>query len=163
MRLLALLSLLPLASTVGPAALPVDSTCAEHADSYTLVRKDVVSELTSSQKNLPVCEDKLRVAQDDLTAAQEALKQAKADLIALQKAALEQRAAIAEYKAQRQVLEAHITKLEGMSCPDPTIGDQFVQGWEEVDGLVGMGTGYAIGMGTCIGVAWVFNQPDFVR
>jgi len=148
--------MLLIATDTGPAALAVDSTCVDYQETHTLVRKDVVSQLNADHKNLPVCEASLTQAQLDLT-------QAKKDLLALQKAAIEQRAAIAELKAQKQVLEGHITKLEGIVCPEPTVGDQIAQTWESMDGVVGMGAGYAFGMGTCIGVAYVFNQPAFTR
>jgi hypothetical protein len=156
MRLLVLVPVLMMAGDLGPAALAVDSTCADYADTHTLVRKDVLKKLNASDKNLPSCEAGLTQAQADLV-------QAKTDLIALQKAAIEQRAVIAEYKAQKQVLEGHITKLEGIVCPEPTVGDQIAQGWEEVDGVVGLGAGYALGTGMCIGIAYVFNQPAFTR
>ena len=147
MRVLALVSLLAMAADTPPAALAVDSTCVDYAETHTLVRKDVVKKLNAADKNLPTCEAGLTSAQTDLEQAKVDLKQAKVDLVALQKAALEQRAVIAEYKAQKQVLEGHITKLEGIVCPEPTVGDQLVQGWESVDGVVGMGAGYAFGMG----------------
>ena len=163
MRLLALLSLLAMAADAPPAALAVDSTCVDYADTHTLVRKDVLSTVNASHKNLPACEDGLVAAQSDLTQAKTDLTQAKADLIALQKAAIEQRAVIAEYKAQKRVLEGHITKLEGIVCPDPSVGDQIVQAWEEVDGVVGIGAGYVLGTGMCVGMAYVFNQPALTR
>ena len=163
MRLLAMASLLMLAADAPPAALAVDSTCVDYAETHTLVRKDVLAQLNTSDKNLPECEDNLAAAQADLIPAKSDLKQARSDLIALQKAAIEQRAVIAEYKAQKRVLEGHITKLEGIVCPEPTVGDQIVQGWEEVDGFVGVGAGYVLGTGMCVGMAWVFNQPSLTR
>jgi len=163
MRLLALVSLLAVAADTPPPALAVDSTCVDYADSHTLVRKDVLSELTAAKKNLPVCEDALQQAQQDLQKAKAELLQAEKDLKALRDAALEQRAAIAEYKAQKQVLEGHITKLEGLTCPEPTVADQLVAGWEEVDGFVGVGAGYVLGTGMCVGMAYIFNQPALTR
>lgn len=137
-----------------PPARAVAKDCYQHRAEYTLVRKDVLATLNASDKNLPVCEEGLRQAQDDLT-------QAKADLIALQKAAIELRANVAELKAHKRVLEGHITKLEGMTCPETTWADKIAKGWDNIDGVVGIGTGYALGTGMCIGIAWVFNQPDF--
>jgi len=156
MRLLALVSLLAVAADVPPPALAVDATCVDYADSHTLVRKDVLAQLNADHKNLPLCEEGLKQAQVDLT-------QAQADLLALKKAAEEQQVAIAKLKAQKEILERHITKLEGLTCPEPTVGDQIAQTWESVDGSVGMAAGYALGTGMCIGMAWVFNQPDFTR
>lgn len=156
MRLLALVSLLVVAADAPPPALAVDSTCVDYAETHTLVRKDVLSKLDASDQNLPACEKSLTQAQVDLT-------QAKTDLLALKKAADEQQVAIAKLKAQKEILERHITKLEGLTCPEPTVGDQLAQGWEAVDGSVGMAAGYALGTGMCIGIAWVFNQPDFQR
>lgn len=145
-----------LAGPESPAALPVAKDCFEHRETHTLVRMDVLATLNASDKNLALCEPALDQAQTDLT-------RAKADLLSLQKAAIEQRAVIAEYKAQKRVLEAHITKLEGIVCPEPTLGDQLAQGWENVDGVVGIGAGYALGTSMCIGLAYVFNQPAFTR
>ena len=165
MRTLALALLLPLAAASGDPVVAItdDTVCQDYQEDYRLVRKDVLAQLSADRDNLKTCEPALQGAQGELKQAEVDLKQAKEDLEKLHAAALEQRAAIAELKAQKKVLEGHITKLEGMTCPDPSLGDQFVQGWESVDGVVGMGTGYVIGMGTCIGVAWVFNQPQFVR
>jgi septal ring factor EnvC (AmiA/AmiB activator) len=162
-RIPALIALLSVSSAPGDAVAPVQDDCLEYRNDYRLIRKDVLSQLSADSDNLASCEPLLQGAQEELQQAELDLKQAKKDLEALQEAALEQRAAIAELRAQKQVLEGHISNLEGMTCPEPTVGDQIVQGWEEVDAPVGLFAGYAIGMGTCIGVAYVFNQPAFVR
>ena len=165
MRVHLLLLAIPflLAADMTSAALPVGSDCLAYANTHTLVRDDVLAQLQSDRKNLATCEPILTTAQANLTSAKSQLLQAEKDLQALHKAALEQRAVIAELSAQRQVLENHITKLENLTCPEPTVSDQLVGGWESVDGVVGIGVGYALGTTMCIGTAWVFNQPAFVR
>lgn len=152
-----------LAADLPQAAIKVDRTCYAYADSHTLVRNDVLGKLQTANQNLPLCESILDQAQEDLTSAKEQLLQAEKDLKALHEAAMEQRAVIAELKAQNAVLNEHITKLEALTCPEPTIGDQFVRGWEEVDATVSLASGYAVGVGMCVGLAWVFNQPALTR
>ena len=139
-----------------PPALAVDSTCEQYADTHTLVRNDVVKQLNSDHKKLPVCEEHLSSAQKSLTSL-------KADAQALKKATQEQRAVIAEYKAQKRVLESYIKKLESANCPEPSVLSDIRESWEQVDGMVALGGGYALGTGMCIGLAYVFNQPSFKR
>jgi len=154
---LALLTALALPSSDQvPAAMPVDRDCASHAATHVLVRKDVIGKLDAADVNLPRCEAGLVKAQGDL-------EDARSDLLALHSAALEQRAAIAELTAQKRVLEGYVAKLEATLCPEPTISNQIVEAWDRVDGSVGIASGYALGTGMCIALAWVFNQPSFRR
>ena len=140
----------------SPPALAVDSTCLQYAETHTLVRNDVVTQLNADHKNISVCEN-------SLSDAQKSLRSLKSDAELLQRTVQDQRAIIAEYKAQKRVLESYIEKLESASCPEPGLLTGLRQSWEEVDGLVALGGGYALGTGMCIGLAYVFNQPAFQR
>lgn len=165
MRPVFLLTLLPflLAADTDQAAVAVDSDCMEYSATHTLVRNDVLSQLKADRDNLKTAKPLLDQAQKDLQAAKAELLQAEKDLKAQEKALKEFEVAVAKYKANQDILNRHITKLEGMTCPDPTIGDQLARGWEEVDGVVGIGAGYVLGTGMCVGMAWVFNQPALTR
>jgi DNA-binding transcriptional MerR regulator len=158
MRTIALLALLATANAPGDAVVPIEKgmNMVKYQADYKLVRKDVIRSLDADSRNLKACEESLEKAQETLTSA-------KNDIQALQAAAQEQRAMIAELKAQKRVLENHITKLEKITCPEPTVGDQITETWENVDGMAGLVGGYAAGTGMCVALAWVFNQPDFTR
>jgi len=67
-------------------------------------------------------------------------------------------------KAQEdlQAAEANIAELRE-TVLRPTYGQQFSRGWEQVDGPLGLTTGYVLGTAQCLGMAWVFNQPEFRR
>lgn len=112
-------------------------------DNYTAVRKDVLAKLNAADVNLAKCEARLQKAQEDLRAAR--------DHIA------ELDAAARELQSQKTLLEAHITTLETMLGREPT----FIEGWEQVDGPLGLATGWGIGTLQCVGLAWVFNQEGF--
>lgn len=136
-----LITVIVLAATLPPSY-KVD-------DDYTAVRNDVLAQMNAADKNLPKCEAKLDKAQDDL--------------LRLRVHADELRAATRELGEQKRLLKAHITALETVLQRGPTYGDQFVTTWEQIDGGVGLATGYALGTAQCVGMAWVFNQPEFRR
>lgn len=129
---------LSLVATLPPAK-PLD-------DDYVAVRKDVFQKLEAADANLPVCEQALARAQEQLQAAQLNINDIKA--------------AGDELQRQKKVLDAHVQNLESI-ITGYTDENAFVAGWEEVDGVLGIGLGYVIGTGQCIGLAWVFNQPGF--
>ncbi len=135
----------------GPADGPPTKSVDSH---YTAVRKDVLEKMNLSDINLPLCEQKLGEAQTELQSAQTNVDELKAAADSLQ--------------AQKRALEDHVQRLELIIARyevmgGPSVGDQFVRGWEKVDGVVGIGFGYALGTGMCMGTAWVFNQPEFRR
>lgn len=116
-------------------------------ENYVAVRKDVLAQMDAADKNLPKCEAGLTKAQEDLQTAQKHIDELQAKARELQ-----------QHKA---LLEAHITALETVLQREPSYGDQFVRGWEEVDGPVGLAVGWSVGTFQCIGLAWVFNQDGF--
>ena len=159
MRLAAVLFVIPLMIAADAAPLtvapkPSASNSKTHESTHTLVRSDVLENLNRSDLTLPRCEQSLSEAQYNLQTA-------KNDLRKMQATALEYSSAIATLKAQKDILTRHIQKLESMTCPEANISEQIVRTWEEVDGVAGIGLGYGLGVGTCVGMAWVFNQPDF--
>lgn len=120
-------------------------------EDYVAVRVDAFMAMEAAETNLPICEKSLSQAQKDLGQAQ-----AHVDELHAAAKALEQ---------QKKDLEAHITRLESLvkiyENKSDRIVDQIGQGWEEVDGTVGLVAGWAVGTGQCIGLAYVFNQPAF--
>ena len=125
-----------------PPTKPID-------DDYTAVRKDVLAKMNLADINLPLCESGLKSAQDELMDAEVRLAR--------------MRQAAEELQQQKLTLEAHITALETVLQRPPSYGDQFVMGWERVDGPVGLGVGWGVGTLQCVGLAWVFNQEAFRR
>lgn len=123
-----------------PPTKPVD-------DDYTAVRKDVLESLNLADINLPKCEAALAASRDEIVAAQLQIAELRAAAETLQK--------------QKTALEAHITGLESALNREPSYGDQFVRGWERIDGPVGLGVGWGLGTLQCVGLAWVFNQDAF--
>jgi hypothetical protein len=121
-----------------PPTKPVD-------DDYTAVRKDVLAKMNLADINLPGCEAGLAKAQNDLQAAQ-------AHIVDLE-------AAARELQSQKALLKAHITALETVLQREPG----FAEGWEEVDGPLGLAVGWGVGTAQCVGLAWVFNQKGFRR
>ncbi len=134
----------------------------EGDDAYVAVRVDAFVAMEAAETNLPICEKSLGQAQKDLGAAQ-----AHVDELHAAAKALEQ---------QKQDLEAHITRLESVikryedytntlvqlaEHNDPSVVDQIGDGWEEVDGTVGLVAGWTVGTLQCVGLAYVFNQPAF--
>jgi len=103
-------------------------------EGYTLVRDDVLEALNVADRNIGACEMALAGAQEDIRAAAagaEALK-----------------AAAMELEAQKSELQDRVRGMEtGV--------------WEDYDWALGMTAGYALGTGMCVGLAWVFNQPEF--
>lgn len=116
-------------------------------DDYTAVRKDVLETMNLADINLPKCEAGLDEAQNDLQAAQ-------AHIVELE-------AAARQLQSQKALLEAHITALETVLQRQPTYGEQFAGGWEQIDGPLGLATGWTLGTAQCVGLAWVFNQEGF--
>jgi hypothetical protein len=131
-------------------------------DNYVAVRKDVFETLNLSDINLPKCEVKLADAQRDLALGQININELHSAAKALE--------------GQKRDLELHIERLGAVikryedytaavvavsEQTKPGLADQLFSGWEEVDGSVGLFAGYALGTGTCVGMAYVFNQPAF--
>lgn len=147
-----------LATGSSDAVVPITNTtkCSEYQDDYVLVRKDVVEELNSDRKKLPICEESLENAQVTITTAV-------SDVKALQQAAIDQQAVIAQLKAQMKVLEKHISTLEANAHPEKSVADQLMQSWEQIDGTAGVTLGYALGTATCLGMAYAFNSDALNR
>lgn len=165
MRVIALLVLIPL---LVAADAPVKSVmkatqknCAAHQETHALVKKTTLADLNKSHDLLPPCEAMLE-------SSQETLKQAKADIRKLQAANEKLRGQVAELNAQKKALNTHIEKMnvyidkvQATQCPEQTVADQAAEAWDHVDGTAGIIVGFAAGTGMCIGMAYVFNQPDF--
>ncbi len=159
------LLLIPLLLT---ASTPVSSVmqataenCSAHQETHALVKKTTLAELNRSHELLGPCEAITVAAQDNLTGA-------KADLRKLQAANDKLREQVGQLNAQKATLQKHIENLETYTrlvqahqCPEPNVADQLAQSWDNVDGTIGIGAGFLLGTGTCIGMAYVFNQPDF--
>ena len=143
--------------TDGPRVKKIEGDSA-----YVGVRADAFVTMEAAETNLPVCEKSLGQAEKDL-----GLAQAHVD---------EQHAAAKALERQKKDLEDHITRLEHVikryedytdvlnqigEHNQPGVVDQLGRGWEEVDGAVGLFAGYVLGTGTCVGMAYVFNQPAF--
>jgi hypothetical protein len=123
-----------------PAALDVDATCVNYAETHTLVRNDVLAKMDAAEVNLPICEA--------------ALTQAQADLQAM-------KAAAEELQKQKALLQEHVKMLERVIQAQPapqTTPDAVataIEGvWEWVDAPVA----FAAGTGMCVGVAWGLTQ-----
>lgn len=126
-----------LADDPGPPAkaLPDD-------DGYTAVRDDVLATLNAESKLLGECQGELRAAQDDVR-RQTAV-------------ARDYQTAVAELRRQKAELVEYARLVRDLA-PAPDGG----WGWEDIDGSVGLGTGYVLGTAQCLGLAWAFNQPAF--
>jgi hypothetical protein len=112
-------------------------------EDYIAVRKDVLAVMDAAEQNLARCEPALQAAQDDLRALK-----TEADGL---------RAAARELQSQKALLEAHVTALETVLQREPG----FAEGWERVDGPLGLAAGWGLGTAQCVGLAWVFNQDGF--
>lgn len=134
----------------------------EGDDAYVAVRADAFVVMEAAETNLPVCEKSLSQAQTDLGKAQAHVDELHAAAKALER--------------QKKDLNDHITRLEHVikryedytntlnqlaEHNNPSVVDQLGDGWEEVDGTVGLVSGWAVGTLQCIGLAYVFNQPAF--
>ena len=155
MRSLAILALMMITPTDVPAALAVDAQCLDHADTHLLVRRDVMETLDKAHTKLGICEPALAVAQDDLGRLQSHITAVEGVVDA--------------HVRQRELLQQHITGLESLITRqndyirtlEESRAGMLAEGWESVDGMVGLGSGYVLGTATCVGMAWVFNQPQF--
>lgn len=156
MRTLVLLSLAMIAPADDrPPAAPVDATCVDYKDTHVLVRRDVLTELDKSHTKLGLCEQSLSRAQTDM-------RKLDAHVDSLD-------SVIGRHESQQKILQEHITHLEHVIQRQndyittlESARPGFWEGaWENVDGMVGLGAGYALGTATCVGMAWVFNQPQF--
>lgn len=122
-----------------PAALDVDATCVNYAETHTLVRNDVLAKMDAAEVNLPKCEDALRQAQTDL----QALK-----------------AAVDELQRQKALLQEHVKLLEAVARVQPpqttpaAVGAAIEGAWEWADAPLA----FVAGTGMCVGVAWGLTQ-----
>jgi len=127
---------LTLFASVPPAAVKVDDTCIDYVDTHVLIRNDVADTLNKDSLKLESCTAHLKGAQDDLAKLQAHVESLEG--------------IIQIYKDREDVLTKHVEELRA----DPT--------WiEDYDGPTGLLLGWSVGMGQCIGLAWVFNQPAF--
>lgn len=113
-------------------------------DGYTAVRDDVLTRLNTESKLLGECQTALRAGQDDVR-RQTAV-------------ARDYERAVAELRRQKAELLEHAQALRELAA---TADDDGSWSWEDIDGGVGLGTGYVLGTAQCLGLAWAFNQPAF--
>lgn len=107
-------------------------------DEYVAVRTDAFMAMEAAEANLPACETSLAEAQE------------------LADAFRERDRALTAHIAE---LDAYIAELD--ASPEPTAVDDVIAGWEQVDGLVGLGAGWGLGTAQCLSLAWVFNRSAF--
>ena len=152
-----MMTLLAAGAADGPRVKKIEGDSA-----YVAVRVDAFKVMEAAETNLPVCEKSLGQAEKDLGLAQVHVDELHAAAKALER--------------QKKDLEDHVTRLEQVikryedytntlvqlsEHGGPGVVDQLGRGWEEVDGAVGLFAGYVLGTGTCVGMAYVFNQPAF--
>jgi hypothetical protein len=143
--------------TDGPRVKKIEGDSA-----YVGVRADAFVVMEAAETNLPVCEKSLGQAEKDLGQAQAHVDEPHAAAKALerQKKDLEDHITRLEHVVQRY--EDYTNTLNQLAEHNKTsVVDQLGAGWEEVDGSVGLFAGYVLGTGTCVGMAYVFNQPAF--
>lgn len=157
MLLIATMTMMAAAPADGPRVKKIEGD-----DAYVAVRVDAFVTMEAAETNLPICEKSLSQAQVDLGQAQAHVDELHAAAKALE--------------GQKKDLEDHITRLENVikryedytntlvqlqEHNKQSVVDQLGDGWEEVDGTVGLVSGWAVGTLQCIGLAYVFNQPAF--
>ncbi len=123
-----------------PAALDVDATCVNYAETHTLVRNDVLAKMDAADVNLPKCEEALTQAQKDLQAMKAA-----ADELQRQKALLQEHV---------KLLEAAIRAQPAPQTTPDAVAAAIEGAWEWADAPIA----FVAGTGMCVGVAWGLNQ-----